>query len=70
MLCGGGIPLGFVLGRSDRVGESPAERPVTPADLARTIIARMGIDPDRLLHTADGRPIPINQHGKSISELL
>ncbi len=70
MLCGGGIPQGFVLGRSDRVGESPAERPVTPADLARTIIARMGIDPDRLLQTADGRPIPINQHGKSISELL
>lgn len=70
MLCGGGTPQGFVLGQSDRVGESPTERPITPADLARTIIARMGIDPDRLLQTTDGRPIPINQYGKLISELL
>lgn len=70
MLCGGGFPPGIVLGQSDRVGESPAERPVTPADLARTMIVRMGIDPDQLLKTADGRPIPINQHGKSIRELL
>ncbi|MFN9952525.1 MAG: DUF1501 domain-containing protein, partial [bacterium] len=63
-------PTVIVLGQSDRVGESPAERPVTPADLARTMIVRMGIDPDQLLKTADGRPIPINQHGKSIRELL
>lgn len=70
MLCGAGTPQGLVLGRSDRVGESPIERPVTPADLTRTIITRMGIDPEQLLQTTDGRPIPINQHGRSISELL
>src|SRR5262245_46373263 len=37
VLAGGGIPGGQVIGASDRVGESPHDRAVTPADLARTI---------------------------------
>lgn len=67
---GGGVPGGQVIGASDRAGEGPADRPVTPADLANTIFRLLGIDPDTLLSTADGRPIQVNRDGKPIGELL
>ena len=70
VLAGGGVKGGQVIGASDRVGESPRDRPVTPADLARTIYTLLGVDPDRELHTADGRPVQINQGGEVIRELL
>jgi uncharacterized protein (DUF1501 family) len=58
-MAGGGIRGGQVIGTSDPVAESPQERPVTPADLAATIYALLGIDPNHELHTGDGRPIRI-----------
>ncbi len=70
VLAGGGVRGGQVIGASDRIGESPSERPITPADLANTIYSLLGIDPDSELVTADGRPIRINQGGKFISELV
>jgi len=38
--------------------------------LIRTVLIRLGVDPDIVLRTPDGRPIPINQHGKPIDALL
>jgi hypothetical protein len=70
VLAGGGIRGGQVVGASDRVGESPLDNPVTPADLACTIYTILGIDPRRELHTSDGRPVPVNQSGKVIGELV
>jgi uncharacterized protein (DUF1501 family) len=70
MLAGGGVKGGQVLGASDRTGETPADRPVTPADLAATIYSLLGIDPRQRLTTADGRPIEISRDGKVIGELL
>jgi hypothetical protein len=70
VLAGGGIRGGQVIGSSDRTGESPADNPVTPADLARTIYTLLGVDPDRELRTSDGRPVQINQGGKLIRELV
>ena len=70
-LAGGGIQGGQVIGRSDAVGESPAERPVTPSDLAATIFTLLGVDPQRELRTNDGRPIRISPHdAKVVPELL
>ena len=69
-LAGGGVKGGQVIGASDRTGESPADRPVTPTDLARTIYTLLGVDPDRELHTADGRPVQVNQGGSVVRELI
>ena len=69
-LAGGGVRGGQVIGSSDRVGESPAENPVTPADLARTIYTILGVNPNHELHTSDGRPVPVNQGGTVIRQLL
>jgi hypothetical protein len=68
-LAGAGIRGGQVIGSSDRVGESPADNPVTPADLAHTIYSLLGVDPKHELHTSDGRPVPVNQGGRPIPEL-
>lgn len=69
-LGGGGVQGGQVIGSSDRTGESPRDNPVTPNDLARTIYSLLGIDPDTELRTSDGRPVPVNQGGRIIRELL
>ncbi len=71
MMCGGGIRGGTVLGASDSVGESPADRPVTPSDLACTLYHLLGINPGQMLHTPDGRPVRITVDGsRPISELM
>ena len=58
---------GQVIGSSDATGESPKDRPVTPADLAATIYTLLGIDPQRLLHTADGRPVHVSRDGRVVT---
>ena len=70
VLAGGGIPGGQVIGASDRVGESPKDDPITPSDLARSIYTLLGIDPDQELHTADGRPVAVNQGGRVIRQIV
>lgn len=70
VLAGAGIPGGQVIGASDRIGESPAEDPVTPGDLAASIYTLLGIDPAHEFVTADGRPIRVNQGGRLIRQLL
>lgn len=66
---GGGVRGGQVIGSSDATGEGPQDRPVTPADLAATIYTLLGLDPQRELHTPDGRPIHLSRDGKAIREL-
>ncbi len=70
VLAGAGISGGQVIGASDRIGESPAEDPVTPSDLAASIYTLLGIDPAHEFVTADGRPIRVNQGGRLIRKLL
>ncbi len=70
VLAGGGVSGGQVIGSSDRVGESPRDNPVTPNDLARTIYTLLGVDPDHELMTSDGRPVPVNQGGRVIRQLV
>ena len=69
-MAGGGVPGGIVIGASDATGESPADRPVTPADLAATVFTLLGIDPARTLYTADGRPVHVNQGGTPLPEVV
>jgi uncharacterized protein (DUF1501 family) len=70
-LAGGGIQGGQVVGASDSVGESPTDRPITPADLATTVYTLLGIDPAGTIYTADHRPVRIApDSGSLISELV
>lgn len=70
-VAGGGVRGGQVIGASDDVGESPADRPVTPADLMCTIYTLLGLNPATELQTDTGRPVRlVADDAQVIEELL
>ncbi len=64
LVAGAGVRGGRVVGASDRRGEHPADRPVTPADLGATILARLGFG------AADLTGIGLTPMGSVIEELF
>lgn len=64
LVAGGGVRGGRVVGASDRRGEQPADRPVTPADLGATILNRLGIG------TTDLTGIGVTPAGRVIDDLF
>lgn len=69
-LAGGGIRGGQVYGESDRTGEVPADKPVTPSDLVCTIYSQLGIDPNQELITGDGRPVRLTPPGSKLIPIV
>ncbi|MCO6459372.1 MAG: DUF1501 domain-containing protein [Pirellulaceae bacterium] len=69
VLAGGGIRGGQTYGASDRLGEYPADLPVTPADVTRTVYQAMGIG-DLTLRDAEGRVLNLLAEGRPISALF
>lgn len=69
VLAGGGIRGGQTYGSSDRFAEYPANKPVTPADIAKTVYHAMGI---RNLEAFDNQNRPYNllEEGTAISDLF
>lgn len=70
LLAGAGVKGGQVVGKTDPRGVQPTERPVSPTDLARTIYALLGVDPDRKFHTSDGRPVHVSPGGNLVTECM
>lgn len=70
LVSGGGLRMGQVVGATNRHGEFPTERPLTPKDLLATIYRHLGIDPKREFRDFSGRPIPILNEGEPIRELI
>lgn len=58
LLAGAGVPAGSVHGASDKHGGYPIDSPVSPADLAATLLHLLGVRPDLELHDRTGRPLP------------
>lgn len=69
-VAGGGTPGGQVIGASDRLGEVPAENPITPAAFAKTVLELLGVDTSQKLATSDGREIPIANEAATIEALF
>jgi hypothetical protein len=67
---GAGAKQGFVLGKTDKHGAYTTQRPVSPADVAFTILDRLGLDPRKQLVTPDGRPIEVLDQGEAVRELF
>ena len=70
LFAGAGVKPGLVLGRTDKHGAYATQRPVSPADVAHTILDSLGIDPRKPLTTPDGRPIEILDQGDTVKELF
>ena len=56
VLAGAGIRAGAVYGASDRMGATPKDSPVTPADLTATLLHLLGVPPNLEIHDRTGRP--------------
>lgn len=70
MLAGGGVKKGVVIGATDKIGAYVTDRPVTPPDMAATVLSGLGIKPDTMLHTPLGRPVEAACGGKPVTELF
>ena len=69
LLAGGGIRGGQTYGTSDRFGEYPADLPVTPADVTKTVFRAMGIQ-DLTARDQEGRTFNLLDEGDSIDALF
>jgi Protein of unknown function (DUF1501) len=69
LLAGGGIRGGQTFGASDRYAEHPADRPVTPADVTKTVYHAMGIDNLEAVDRTN-RPYNLLAEGRPLTELF
>ncbi len=69
LMAGGGIRGGQTYGASDRFGEYPADHPVTPADITKTVYHATGIA-DLQARDSQGRPYNLLDTGDPITALF
>jgi hypothetical protein len=70
VMAGGGVARGRVVGRSDKIGGTVAERPVSPKDVLATTYHLLGIDPATTLADRTGRPVPLVADGEVLHDVL
>jgi Protein of unknown function (DUF1501) len=70
LIAGGGVARGQVIGRSDKIAGTVAERPISPKDVLATTYHLLGIDPETLLTDRTNRPVPLVQNASVIAEAL
>jgi hypothetical protein len=69
-LAGGGLKMGRVVGESTAKAEVPKTTPITPLDLMATIFHVLDVPQDLHYKDPSGRPVPMNDGGKPIAELV
>ena len=70
MMAGAGIPGGTIVGATDRAGYSAVDNVKSPENFASTVYHKLGIDPDQMLYTPQGRPTHLVSDPTPISELM
>lgn len=70
VLSGGGLPVGQVIGSSDRIGSVPKERPYRPENVLAVLYRHLGIDPAHTFVDHSGRPRYLLEKRELIAELV
>jgi hypothetical protein len=70
VMAGAGVARGRVVGRSDKIAGTVAERPVSPKDVLATTYHLLGIDPLTTLTDRAGRPLPLVADGSVLNDVL
>jgi len=70
LMGGGGVKGGQIVGSTDRLGQVPLTRAVTPSNIHATIYHVLGIDPKLQLLDPSGRPVNVLDDPEPIRELL
>ncbi|MFO1094136.1 MAG: DUF1501 domain-containing protein [Planctomycetaceae bacterium] len=67
---GAGVRCGQVIGQSDEQAAYPTTPPYSPADVAATIYAALGLDAESRIPDRENRPHPLLDHGAPIPGVL
>ncbi|QVL31600.1 DUF1501 domain-containing protein [Telmatocola sphagniphila] len=70
LFAGGGIKPGMIIGATDKNATAPVADPVSVEDILRTIFHQMGVDSSKVYYTPLGRPVPIVNGGRVITDLV
>jgi hypothetical protein len=70
LMAGGGTPGGLVIGATDRKGFSAVDRVLAPENFVSTVYTKLGINPDKMLYTPQGRPTHLVSDPTPITELM
>src|SRR5207249_3427737 len=67
---GAGLKRGTVIGRTDRIGATVIDRPLTAKDILATIYHLIGITPNTTLPDRLNRPVSLVHNGQVVPDLL
>jgi hypothetical protein len=70
LMAGGGIARGRVVGKTDSIGGTVADRPVSPKDLLATAYHLLGHDLETMLTDRANRPVPLVPGGQVLTDAL
>ncbi|HCP11731.1 MAG TPA: DUF1501 domain-containing protein [Planctomycetaceae bacterium] len=70
LMAGGGTPGGTVVGATDRKGFSAVDRVLSPENFVATVYHKLGIDPDKVVFSPEGRPTHLVSDPTPIRELI
>jgi uncharacterized protein (DUF1501 family) len=67
---GAGLKPANIIGKTDSIGATVVDRPLTAKDILATIYHLVGIDPEITLLDQLKRPVPLAHDGKVVPEML
>ena len=70
VFAGGGVARGRVVGKTDSIGGTVADRPVSPKDVLATIYHLLGYDLETTLTDKTNRPVSLVPDGQLIRDIL
>lgn len=70
LVAGGGFRQGMVLGATDSTSLRVVDKYYSPVSYGRTLYHLLGVDPDKELYTANGRPVKISEDAPLIREIV
>lgn len=70
MMAGAGIPGGQIIGATDRAGYNAVDRVLSPEHFVSSVYRKLGMDPDQILYTPQGRPTHLVSDPTVIDELF
>jgi len=70
LFAGGGSPGGTIIGATDRQGYSAVDRVLSPENFVSTVYRKLGMNPNMMLRTPEGRPVHLVSNGTPIRELM
>ncbi len=70
LFAGCGTPGAQIIGATDRNGYAACERILSPENFVSTVYRKLGIDPNKIYHAPNGRPVHLVSDSEPITELM